>query len=203
MRKLKSVPLLLLLSLLLSVGARIGPPARAGGSYDRSSAVAYADTYAHSRSSNYPNYGTGPNCTDCTNYVSQVLHEGGLPEIEGSDDEWHWYYYWSWWHGDWRGSKSWAATDWLNRHASQYQGSRFQYKNPWELEEGDFFVMDLPTNPFNGPDHARAIVGWGWAQEGDAGWGLLASQHCIDRKRVLWNYNIPGGTRLWGWHVVW
>jgi hypothetical protein len=202
-RKLKFISVFVLLALLMGVGAQVGSPARAG-SYSRSDAVAHADTYAHSRSPDYPNYGTGSGCTDCTNYVSQVLHKGGLPEIEGSDDIWHWYYYWHWWYG-WRGSKTWAATDWLNTHASQYQGSRFEYKHPSNLGAGDFFLMDLATNPFEGPDHARVIVGWGSVEEGDCigCWRLLANQHCTDRKRVRWNYAIPGNTPVWGWRVVW
>lgn len=92
-------------------------------SYNRTTAVTYADTWAKSRNSNYPNYGTGTNCNDCTNYISQVLNQGGVPQISGSDDEWHWYT-WRNIFGTWYGSKSWAATDWLNRHASQFQSTR-------------------------------------------------------------------------------
>jgi len=79
-------------------------------SYDRTAAVVHADAYAHSRSSDYPDYGSGSGCVDCTNYASQVLHQGGLPELEGDDDAWHWYYYKHWWYG-WRGSKTWASAD--------------------------------------------------------------------------------------------
>jgi hypothetical protein len=174
------------------------------GAYNRSAAVTYADTWAKARNSNYPNYGTGNGCTDCTNYVSQVLNQGGLPQIPGSNDALHWYIYKNIL-GQWRGSKSWAATDWFNTHASQFQGTRYQYySSVTSLSAGDFFLMDLPTNPFQGPDHARVIVGWGTVLEGDEVglYRLLANQHCVDRKRVKWDYSLPTGTLIWPWHVV-
>jgi Putative amidase domain len=190
----------------LAVMSLLWPGGKAyAGVYNRSTAVSYADTWAKSRNSNYPNYGTGDGCNDCTNYVSQVLHNGGVPQISGSDDAFHWYTYKDFW-GTWKGSKSWAATDWFNTHASQFQSTRYQYysSGPSTLSSGDFFLMDLPTNPFQGPDHARVIVGWGTVLEGDqiGQYKLLANQHCVDRKRVRWDYNLPAGTLLWAWHVI-
>ncbi|MEW6651561.1 MAG: amidase domain-containing protein, partial [Chloroflexota bacterium] len=49
--------------------------------YNRASAVSWADQWAHSRHPCFPNYGTGSNCDDCTNYLSQVLYAGGLPTL--------------------------------------------------------------------------------------------------------------------------
>ncbi len=171
-------------------------------------AVDYADAWAHARNVNYPNYGVdadGDDCDDCTNFLSQVLEAGGIPQISGDDDEFHWYTYQNIF-GIWRGSRSWAATDWFNIHATQFQSTRYEYdpNGPANLSEGDFFLMDLPTNPFNGPDHARVIMGMGTVLEGDyiGEWMLLASQHCIDRHRVVWYYNLPPTVLLWAWHVV-
>lgn len=193
-------PTLIVLAIILVPGSEVY-----AGVYNRSTAVTYADAWAKNRNPNYPNYGTGTGCNDCTNYVSQVLHQGGVPQISGSDDALHWFTYKDFW-GTWQGSKSWAATDWLNTHASQFQSTRYQYISggPSTLSAGDFFLMDLPTNPFQGPDHSRVIVGWGSVLEGDqvGQWRLLANQHCVDRKRVRWDYNIPAGTLLWAWHVI-
>ena len=184
------------------------PTPPSGYTYNRNVAVAYADDWAHGRNTNYPNYGVdadGDECDDCTNYLSQVLEAGGIPQISGSDDEFHWYTYQNIW-GTWLGSKSWAATDWFNNHVSQFQGVRYEFypSGPSSLSAGDFFLMDLPTNPFSGPDHARVIMGMGTVLEGDhiGEWMLLVSQHCIDRKRVRWDYNIPEGTTGWAWRVV-
>lgn len=176
--------------------------------YDRVAAVYYADQWAHEpRPTNYPNYGVdtdGDDCDDCTNYLSQVLEAGGIPQIPGDDDIFHWFTYQNFW-GIWQGSKSWAATDWFNNHAHQFQGTRYEFypNGPETLSPGDFFLMDLATNPFAGPDHARVVVGMGTVLEGDAigEWRLLVNQHCIDRKRVYWLYNLPAGTQIWPWHV--
>lgn len=176
--------------------------------YDRVAAVAYADLWAHDRNPNYPNYGVdadGNDCDDCTNFLSQVLEAGGLSQIPGDDDAFHWFTYQNIW-GTWLGSRSWAATDWFNRHAAQYQATRYEYypDGPSSLSEGDFFLMDLPTNPLEAPDHARIIMGVGVVLEGDyiGEWKLLASQHCIDRHRVVWDYKLPENVLLWAWHVI-
>lgn len=137
------VPALMVLVILLVSSSEVY-----AGVYNRSTAVTYADAWAKNRNTNYPNYGTGTGCNDCTNYISQVLHQGGVPQISGSDDALHWFTYKDFW-GTWKGSKSWAATDWLNTHASQFQSTRYQYISggPSTLSAGDFFLMDLPTNP--------------------------------------------------------
>lgn len=59
--------------------------------YDRSAAIQYADTYAYNYNSNYL---TTPNSEDCTNFVSQALHESGLPYVIDGDytDDISWYY---------------------------------------------------------------------------------------------------------------
>ena len=178
--------------------------------YDRVAAVNYADQWAHEpRNPNYPNYGVeadGDNCKDCTNYLSQVLEAGGIPQIPGINNIYHWYTYQDS-NGVWWGSGSWAATDLLNWHVSQFQGVRYEYypEGPANLSAGDFFLMSLVTDPFiQKPDHARVIVGMGTVLEGDytGEWMLLANQHCHDRQRVWWGYNIPDGTLVWAWHVV-
>lgn len=185
---------MLLVALLLLV-VTAGALQVNAGNYNRNGAVAYADRWAHDHNPDYPNREPA----DCTNYVSQVLHNGGLPLIVGWDDIWHWYYV-----GTIFTSNTWANADHLNQHASQFQGDRFEFRNPPNLEPGDFFLMDLPDDRV-GPDHARVFVGWGRIEEGDEigtnNW--LANQHSVDRKRVRWNLNIPAGTPLWGWHVVW
>ncbi len=194
--------LLLLVSLIIfTVITRVSMPTAQASNYNRSAAAQYADTWAHSRNGDYSNY---PN--DCTNFVSQVLEHGYLPQITGGDPN----SIYQWWaYKDFFGShnsKTWSATDWLNTHFSQYQGTRFQsvaYAS--SLNTGDVFLMSLPGN--NGiPSHARAIVGTGIAQEWinyqPYTYGLLADSHTTDRYRVIWDDNVPPGTPSWYWHVV-
>jgi hypothetical protein len=171
--------------------------------YNRTAAINYADAWVSNTKikrniSAYPNYGAtpGPNCNDCTNYLSQVLEAGGISQIKSTsqDDEGVWYTYLS--SGNWYGSRSWAATDWFKKHADAYK-LRFQYSysGPSTLNPGDFFLMDLQEQD-NLPDHARVIIGTGIVEAGDGAGTqtLLASQHCTDRKRVKWDYLIQNVT---------
>jgi hypothetical protein len=181
-----------------------------GNVYDRTAAVNYADTWAHGRNSNYPNYGNdGDNpCNDCTNFVSQVLEAGGLPQIAhvSYDNDYYWYTYYI---SGWSSSRTWRVTSApdipsIQSHVGKYE-SRYRYmgSDPSTLNAGDFFLMDLDTN-VSGADHARVIVGWGIVQEGDqlGQWRLLASQHCVDRKRVRWDYNLPSSISKWAYQIV-
>jgi hypothetical protein len=174
--------------------------------YDRASAVSYADAYAHSRHPCFPSYGTGSDCTDCTNYLSQVLYYGKLPIIGGLPDDTRSWWVWC---NDWCScdtSESWRLTKQMSEHALQLSGVR--YSQQWTvdyLEAGDFMLMDLYTSPYHGePNHARVIVGYGYPQEGDmlTTEALLANQHCTDRYRVRWDYHITGADLLWYWHVL-
>ena len=191
-------------------------------SYDRNKAVDYADAWAHGRNSNYPNYQSTCGCTDCTNYVSQAIHEGGLALKTGDWDpndpfEW-WYKPVLWWYEN---SNTWSATDWFNTYVHQYPNEFEVYSWPTNLISGDFFTMDLqgenPSDPPDGiPDHVRFIVGYGDTSVDQIdytdGCGvnkqipaqtftLLINQHCVDRKHVAWDYNLPNNIGRWSIHV--
>jgi len=121
------------------------------GSYNRAAAVTYADTWAHGRNSAYPSFGSGCNCNDCTNYISQVLHNGGYPLRTGNWNkesiyEW-WYRKVLWWYET---SNTWSAADWLMMYAAQYTEFEFR-SSPTELERGDFFLVDLRDNVITYP----------------------------------------------------
>ena len=184
---------------------------KAGTAYNRTSAVNYADFWAHSRNdANYPNYGN-PNdnpCNDCTNFIAQVLEAGGVPQIVDiqRDDVNVWYAYPT--GGSWYDSLTWTATPEFKQHADAFS-SRFQFKGTSSsavegLGGGDFFLMDDDVNPIQGPDHASIIVGWGYPQEGNQTdqWRLLRNAHCTDRKRVRWNYGLTPGDLLWAYKVI-
>lgn len=221
-RAFLKVVIILMLVTLTSTASHVN-----AGNYDRGAAVSYADTWAHTRNSNYPNYGSGCGCNDCTNYISQVLHNGGYPLRTGNWDEnsiFEWWYrkrFGLWW----QNSKTWSAADWLNTYVHQYQAAEFEIRSwPTDLEAGDFYLMDLynnddPDQPPDGkPDHGRVIVGYGLTStnQGDYTDGcgnnkpippqtdtLLANQHCVDRWHVAWDYEIPGSVGRWSIHVKW
>jgi hypothetical protein len=198
--------------------------------YNRVAAVSHADQFAHGRSGDYPNYGTGCSCNDCTNYASQVLHKGTYPLREGnwnanSPFEW-WYKKVMWWYEN---SKTWSATDWLNTYIHQYRPEEFDVSagtmstvDISELAGGDFIIMDTRDNdeeegpPDGIPDHVRIIVGYGLTSSNLEDYGcrenptvpspiytLLANQHCVDRWHIAWNYNLTEEYGLWLIHVKW
>lgn len=190
-----------------------------GYTYDRSAAVSYADQWAHDRNSNYPNYGDGCNCDDCTNYLSQVLQNGNYPLRPGNYDK---NSHFEWWYRDliigFDNSKTWSATDWFNSYAAQYP-AEFEVNIPLNsLLGGDFILLDLHDNdnvdlpPDGKPDHARIVVGNGYTSTDpidytDSCGGsytipnsvntLLINQHCPDRKHVAWDFNIDSSTSRW------
>lgn len=176
---------------------------KVGSVYNRTVAVNYADTWAHGRNPGFPNYGTYDGCLDCTNYVSQVLLAGGIPEIENQsfNDKYFWYSDYSW------ASNTWAATDWFKQHldgnTSRYQFAGQTGADIETLGMGDFFIMDAASIPIIGPDHASVIVGWGTVEEGtDKGQRRqLRNAHCNDRRRVKWDYGISSNDQLWAYRV--
>ncbi len=174
--------------------------------YNRDFAINYADIWAHDRNPAFPNFGTDYDCTDCTNFLSQVLYSGRLIQImvDGSYRDW---YIWC----DEAGctySDTWAITPLINQHSAYYANlvQRFKYySSAYELQPGDFFLIDLRTNPDGTePSHARVSIGWGYPEEGDRlnEWQLLASSHCMDRKRVRWDYLLPDKTYYWPWGII-
>lgn len=192
--------------------------------YDRVAAVNYADQWAHNRNGNYPNFGTGCNCVDCTNYSSQVLHNGNYPLRLGNENpespfEW-WYKDFGLWYTH---SNSWSAANWFNLYVHQYE-YEFEVNPPLStLEGGDFIVMDLRDNenendpPDGIPDHIRVVVGEGYTSTDQADYEcnvppqtpplstltLLADQHCPDRKHVSWDYNLNLNVHnVWFIHVI-
>ena len=193
--------------------------------YNRTSAVTYADNWAHLRNTNYPLANeTDCNCNDCTNYISQVLHNGGYPLRTGDYDE---NSYYEWWFRDpaqyfVNYSTTWSATNWLNVYLTQYPNEFDTVSSVSTLEGGDFILLDLRNNDTNAPipdgkpDHGRIVVGYGNTSTNQSdytdGCGnnlsipsstyvLLANQHCTDRWHVAWNYNIQDIPR-WYIHII-
>jgi putative amidase-like protein len=176
-------------------------PAAATGSYNRSAAHSYADTWSSNVSVlRNPAYNSAGNDNDCQNFTSQVLAAGGYQAHAG--------FYWdcngAWWFdgGNYTQSDSWMNNGCFNTFAS-YHGGDFQYitSQPSTLSEGDFFFMDLDGGTV-APTHSRVIVGMGWAVD-SGNWAMLIDQHSNERWHQEWNYLLPGGTPLWSWHVIW
>lgn len=187
--------------------------------YDRVAAVSYANDWARDRNPNYPlSNETGCGCNDCTNYISQILHEGGYPLRVGhtwdADNKYEWWYRTNFFPYN---SKTWSATDWFYQYTKIYD-AEFDTNVQWsDLEGGDFILMDLRNNetpnintPDGKPDHARVVIGEGDTSDNPIDYisytsnhcainynpvppvetTLLVNQHCVDRKHVVWDYGI-------------
>ena len=183
-------------------------PRTYAASYDRSAAVRYADDWAHGRNSNYPNFGSGCGCNDCTNFTSQILEAGGYPLHTGDYDEndlTEWWYRREW-YGGFTNSKTWSASDWFNSFVAQYPGDfKVNEVHASELSRGDIIVMDLDGDGI--PNHTRAVVGHGYTSTDqrdytdgcgnnrtipDRRHTLLVNQHCVDRWHVAWDLRYAG-----------
>lgn len=182
--------------------------------YYANTAVAYANNWAHGRNPKYPTYGSGcSNCFDCTNYASQVLHEGGHP-LRGVATDWPE----NWWYTANNSSLTWRNAPDFKSYLTLYS-QMFEFVTSYSsLNGGDLIVMDLVNNttwsdpPDGIPDHVRVVVGYGSTSTSAIDYNncstpspvptqmytLLVNQHCIDRKQVAWNYNIS-----LGYHNLW
>lgn len=65
--------------------------------YNRDGAISYAQTWCQSHNPDYPYYDGTNNNTDCANFVSQCMHEGGEMPMKDTADKSNgydvWYYY--------------------------------------------------------------------------------------------------------------
>jgi len=81
-----------------------------------SGAVTYVEQYALNPNPNYP-----PFPSDCTNFISQILHEGGgFPEERGN-----WLYWQNWYYDGpdyWQCANSWTVVDTFYSYMKDYKG---------------------------------------------------------------------------------
>lgn len=112
------------------------------GQYNRSQAVAYANRYWNEPNPSYPYFDV-----DCTNYVSQCLHAGGVPMVRTNNRSTGWWFQpgakpnWSF---------SWAVANslYLLLRSGKAPFHARQVDHPSELEPGDVICYD-----FDGDGH--------------------------------------------------
>lgn len=188
--------------------------------YNRAAAVAYANAWAHNRNGEYPLAGeTGCNCNDCTNYISQVLHEGGYPLRTGNWDENNVF---EWWFRDGSlfqldYSKTWAVTDWFHNYTKIYNTEFDANAQFSELEAGDFVLLVLLNNdnpskgPDGRPDHGRVVVGEGYPSAYEIDYISQDDHHGLYCETIINPVPPPPSAPVLlvnqhcidRWHVVW
>lgn len=158
-------------------------------SYNRNSAVYYADLWWDGVNPNFVYYGAN----DCTNFISQVLLYGGVPEVIASgyirDPD-------AWFYNSGIHSNSWSVamspgnpTGGLVGHAYRYLGNRFD-ANLYisTLQAGDFVMFDQVPPLNSGPaTHGRIGIGWLWDSDTGA-YKYKMSQHSPSRYHVNWDF---------------
>ena len=170
--------------------------------YNPTAAAAYADQWVTSQNPNYPDFGS----TDCTNFVSQSLHAGGISMVTsnaGGDRSTlaNWFA-----NGNSTGnaSFSWSiAPDLMQFLYWQTYGGYARVYAPNQLGAksgvgiGDVLFYDWGQG--EGVSHATIQVAYGTDPKGFT--GDLVDEHSNDRKHVFWsledyNADLSGTTMI-------
>jgi hypothetical protein len=175
----------------------VGLPSTAFASYSGTNAAQYADKWWNSYNSNYYKF----NGDDCTNFVSQALHDpyggGGMDYVGGSsstDDSQWWMHYSSLWGFSWSHSFT-VAQDLYNFLLIDWPGGfpegtahtlaeqEAEY-TPDSVVTGDVLFYDWDSDGHQ--DHAGIQVGIG--TDPNSGWyGNYQDQHSNNRKHAFWS----------------
>lgn len=185
MKKIKTF--ILMLSLLTFTIVGFSAPTYA---YNATKAVKYADTYVSNPNSAYRKF-----TFDCTNFVSQIMHAGGL-NMNGN-----WYY-----NGRNDYSRTWTIADDLKNYLKNNYGAT-RLSDGWTKNgtyHGSIWLYPYINNSSNIPtsgdvvifydweddgiiDHASYCVGTGYATSETTLYGDLINQHTKERVRELWH----------------
>lgn len=124
--------------------------------YNRELAVAYALRYGKNPNPNYHYFNVYGNIGgDCTNFVSQCLHAGGIPKVFSGEFPW-WY----------RDQNNWSIS-WINSHSLYWClkiRERQSLDGPRAIEVSSIDQLDIGDIIFyenlkGGIDHAAIITG--------------------------------------------
>ncbi|MCD8511957.1 MAG: amidase domain-containing protein [Bacillus sp. (in: Bacteria)] len=139
--------------------------------YDRLAVVQYAERWWNEYNPNFKRFDS-----DCTNYVSQCIHAGGVP-MKGFPDQAN-----GWWYKNSQWSYSWTVAHAFRWYVSGTKsGINVQeVSSPDQLLRGDVICYD-----FNGDgnwQHTTIVV----AKDGD---GMpLVNAHTTDSRMRYWSY---------------
>lgn len=155
---------------------KIARPYLNGNGYNAEKAVEYAykwtmdsddPNYQPKRNPDYNYYKKGDNLTswnDCTNFVSQVLHEGGgIDQVH--KDVWgldyksmeNWYYNEGWFFSQ-KPSYSWGGADSLYKHLKSHSEGVRRVYNTSDLQIGDLVQVDMEDDGKFHIDHSVVVT---------------------------------------------
>lgn len=114
-------------------------------------AVQYAKTYANTPNS----YSYQVFEKDCTNFASQIMENGGIPQ--DNDIEWSWL---GWWHVKdgtaHYNSKSWSVADSFAKYFGVDYTTKMHFSFSAHIKKGDFILLDAYSD--GGWDHTGFVV---------------------------------------------
>lgn len=146
--------------------------------YDADAAVAYAHLWTEEgQTLSNPNYHRYDE--DCTNFVSQVLYAGGIPQITGNRTSTSSWYY------DWgilaRPSYTWSGAHNLYEHLRDYRSNIVRITSTADLKVGDIISFD--TEPNDGTFHIghTAVV---TRKDGNSWSDIYLTYHSTDREDI-------------------
>lgn len=148
------------------------------GNYDAEAAVEYAYLWTEENQTlSNPNYHRYDE--DCTNFVSQVLHAGGIPQVDGARKSTaSWYY-------DWgllaRPSYTWSGAHNLYEHLRDYSVNIERVTSTVDLKVGDIISFD--TDPDDNTFHIghTAVI---TKKEGNTWDKIFLTYHSTDREDI-------------------
>jgi hypothetical protein len=184
MRKVKrylTLPILVVLLMISSIATTTVTSSLASNlAFSRTSAVNYADYWAKRRNSNYASFGS-----DCTNFTSQVINNGGYGQQSNSPA---WYMRRGLFGIGWVWSNSWSVvSDFRNLVIARGWGYSGGNQTPGSYNAayyGDILDYDWDGN--GSWDHATVEVSY-YGTDPDSKWvGDLVDQHTTDRYHAFW-----------------
>jgi hypothetical protein len=158
--------------------------------YNSEGAVSYANAWALDRNPNYPSFSA-----DCTNFVSQAMHEGGTLPFDKQNG---WYCEKVLWWWDW--GTAWSVANDLYKYLTNSQRGTILGKwSPnqqndvnYNISRGDILFYDWNKDGIY--DHAAIVVDYGRDAYRPNIIGDLQNQHTSDYYHAIWHLK-PYNTR--------
>lgn len=143
------------------------------GRYDRVRAYKYAELWWNGFNPQYKKM----EGNDCTNYISQVLHAGGMPMVGGQNRGAGWWYRWQGKGHNW--SYSWSVAHSFTIALQKYLHA-VQVGDPRQLKVGDLICYDWDGD--NRWQHNTVVVDFDYYGR------PLVNAHTIASHRRYWDY---------------
>lgn len=165
------------------------------GNYNADTAVAYAYLWTEEgKELHNPDYHRYD--ADCTNFVSQVLYAGGIPQVSGDRTSSEaWYYEWGLIA---RPSYTWSGAHNLYEHLRNHSSNIVRITSTVELQVGDIISFD--TDPDDGTfhiGHTAVVTG----KTGNTWDKILLTYHSTDREDYPASNLINLGYLAYAWSV--